>query len=95
MNAQGRAGMKMARIAFWNFALGNNTKLSNLAKAALDEAEKEITALREALAQPQEPAKKWVGLTDEEYEQCCQGSQPLNIRVRMVAMALKNKNTGA
>ncbi len=49
MNAQGRAGMKMARIAFWNFALGNNTKLSNLAKAALDEAEKEITALREAL----------------------------------------------
>lgn len=51
--------------------------------------------IAEALAQPQEPEKKWVGLTDEEYDLCCQGTQPLNIRVRMVAMALKNKNTGA
>ena len=30
-----------ARQAFWDFALGNNTKLSNLAKMAIMEAENE------------------------------------------------------
>jgi hypothetical protein len=42
-----------AREAFWNVALGNNTKLANLAKLAIQEAENE-------------PKREWVGLTDEE-----------------------------
>lgn len=41
----------------------------------------------------QEP-KKWVDLTNEEYEMLCQGNAPMNIRVRTVAMALKHKNQG-
>lgn len=49
-----------------------------------------IASIREALAE-QKP-KKWIDLTSEEYETICQGNMPLNIRVRMVAMALKGKN---
>ena len=39
-----------ARKAFWKVALGNNTKLANLAKAAIDEVEK--------YAAPVEPVKQ-------------------------------------
>ena len=58
-------------------------------------ASEAIAAIREALAEQekQEP-KKWVDLTNEEYEMLCQGNAPMNIRVRTVAMALKHKNQG-
>lgn len=50
-----------ARKAFWDVALGNNTKLANLAKLAIQEAENE--SKREC---PQAERAAWVGLTDEE-----------------------------
>jgi hypothetical protein len=43
-----------ARNAFWDVALGNNSKLANLAKLAIDEAEKNP------------PQRQWVGLTKKE-----------------------------
>ena len=45
-----------AREAFWNIALGNNSKLANLAKLAIKEAEDEAQQ------------RTWVGLTDEEMK---------------------------
>ena len=52
-------------------------------------------ALDEANAEPvKQESKKWVDLTNEEYEMLCQGNAPMNIRVRTVAMALKHKNQG-
>ena len=53
-----------------------------------------LAAIREALAEPVQEPKKWADLTSEEYEILCQGSPPLNLRVRQVAMALKSKNLG-
>ena len=60
-----------------------------------EEADEALAAIREALAEPvKQESKKWVDLTSEEYEMLCQGNAPMNIRVRTVAMALKNKNLG-
>ena len=70
-----------AREAFWNVALGNNSKLANLAKLAIKEAEDEAQQ------------RTWVGLTDEEIGKIYTPFSSAFDFARAIEAKLKEKNT--
>lgn len=61
LSSQGEGMNNTARKAFWNMALGDNSKLANLAKQAIAEAEEQIIKEREECAKHFDALKgtKW------------------------------------
>lgn len=81
-----RTPANAARKAFWDAAMGDNSKLANLAKAAITEAEQ------------QAKVREWVGLTEIEQEAIeaihkpSNGPQSMLNYTRAIESKLKEKN---